>query len=507
MMIAGVMTVESKTRSPNKKKTPFLSANDRSRWCTIRALVEQQEFAIDTMVTGRDKNWKTIDKVRHQGRDGQPHYYSSKPPLLPTLLAGEYWLIRQVTGIGIVEYPFYVGRLILLLSNVLPMFVYLLVLNSVAGRICVTEFGRLYVVAAAAFGTFLTTFSVTINNHLPAAVSILLATVAVIRICYDHQRHIRYFVIAGTFAAFAAANELPALSFLAVVGICLLFQAPVATIVGFFPAVIVIAAAFFGTNYWAHGSWKPPYAHRHDGEFLFRDGPPIDDTTRDGLLPERLRITFVDNGISLSSSSLIRRRSGGQSWEIADPETGLRYAAAETRKSLEVRKWDNWYEYEGSYWSSGKKSGVDRGEPSRMIYAFHVLFGHHGIFSLTPMWILSLGGLALTLCGMRRTMPALAVVTIFLSVVCLIFYIGLRPEQDRNYGGVCSGLRWLFWLIPLWLICMIPAVDRMANSRPGRTIALALLLISVFSAIYPWNNPWTHPWLFRYWEYLGWISY
>ena len=51
----------------------------------------------------------------------QPHYYSSKPTLLPTLLAAEYGLIKQLTGTSLVEHPFYVGRLMLILSNVLPL--------------------------------------------------------------------------------------------------------------------------------------------------------------------------------------------------------------------------------------------------------------------------------------------------------------------------------------------------------------------------------------------------
>ena len=38
-------------------------------------------------------NWDTIDMVKHDG-----HLYSSKPPLLPTLMAGEYWLIYRLAG-------------------------------------------------------------------------------------------------------------------------------------------------------------------------------------------------------------------------------------------------------------------------------------------------------------------------------------------------------------------------------------------------------------------------
>ncbi len=45
------------------KQRPFLSANDRSRWATIRALVEYGTYAIDDVVS--QPNWDTIDIVKH----------------------------------------------------------------------------------------------------------------------------------------------------------------------------------------------------------------------------------------------------------------------------------------------------------------------------------------------------------------------------------------------------------------------------------------------------------
>ena len=87
----------------------------------------------------------------------------------------------------------------------------------------------------------------------------------------------------------------------------------------------------------------------------------------------------------------------------------------------------------------------------------------------------------------------------------LAFYIA-RPLKDRNYGGVTSGLRWMFWLIPMWLICLIPAADAIARSRYGRLAAVALLAFSVASATYSAMNPWVHPWIYEYWAYLRWIS-
>jgi hypothetical protein len=173
---------------------------------------------------------------------------------------------------------------------------------------------------------------------------------------------------------------------------------------------------------------------------------------------------------------------------------------------LELREWDNWYDYEGSYWTPDMRQGVDRGEPSRSTYAFHVLIGHRGILSLTPVWLLSVVGLGLWLRNPDRSLRGFAAMVIILTLVVLTFYL-MRPQEDRNYGGICCGFRWMFWLIPLWLLCLVPAADAASRVRAIRYVALALLLLSVASAAYANLDPWSHSWLFDYWSYVGWIKY
>jgi hypothetical protein len=88
------------------------------------------------------------------------------------------------------------------------------------------------------------------------------------------------------------------------------------------------------------------------------------------------------------------------------------------------------------------------------------------------------------------------------SVVCLAFYLYPRQFQ-RNYGGVASGFRWMFWFAPLWLVAMLPAADAMGRRWWTRAVALLLLVVSVLSASYPTWNPWTLPWLMDYLRYLS----
>ena len=491
-------------------RTPFLSANDRSRWCTVRALVDHGTFVIDDVLFTpdgkRDRDWYSIDIVRHKGHDGHEHFYSSKPPLFATLLAGEYWLIKNVTGATLADHPFFIARIMLLFTNVLPLVAGLWLLARWVEQTGETDFGRVFTVAAACGGTYLTTMAVTINNHTPAALSALVAMYATQRIWRDEHREWHWFALAGFFAAFATANELPALALFACLATGLFWKDARRTAIIFTPSAAVVAVAIFGTNYLAHGSWLPAYAARHDGKIVVAidQSTPVEQEL--GAVPDVVRRRLDAAQIKLSDSARIQIRPRGTDFMLWDPTTETRLAIVAVGNRLEIREWANWYEYEGSYWLPDKKAGVDRGEPSRVVYAFHTLAGHHGIFSLTPIWLLTIVGLRRWLTRAELRMRGFAFAVTSVSFVCLVFYL-LRPPEDLNYGGVSCGFRWMFWFIPLWLLALVPAADACSTSRLARGFAVALLLVSIFSSAYSATNPWSHPWLFQYWSHLGWINY
>jgi hypothetical protein len=430
---------------------PFLSSNDRSRWLTIRALVEDGTYAIDQIVTDPEQHrrWNTIDMVKHD-QWGEPHLYSSKPTLLPTLLAGEYWLVRQLTGWTLAEQPFEVVRLMLITINVLPMIVLFVCIAALAERLATSDWARMFVVAVATFGTFLSTFAIVLNNHLIAAVCAGIALYAAVRIWYDERRSGWLFAVAGFFAALTAAIELPALAFLGLLGLSLLWKDPRQTLVWGLPAALIVVVAAVGTNYAAHKTVRPPYWYRAVGKD-YRDG--------------------------------------------------------------------NWYNYEyrvgdravESYWKRDQKSIerrsiIDRGEASPAWYAVHCLVGHHGIFSLTPVWLFSLIGVFMMSGDRSPTAKRwLATLIAAVTVICLLFYL-MQGVENRNYGGMTSGLRWMFWFVPLWLVAMMPAADWIAASRSRRIVALLLLAISALSASYPTWNPWVQPWIANGMNYMGWIE-
>jgi hypothetical protein len=129
------------------------------------------------------------------------------------------------------------------------------------------------------------------------------------------------------------------------------------------------------------------------------------------------------------------------------------------------------------------------------------------VFSLTPIWLISLVGACMWLTSSECRYRELAALILSVSIICLIFFIGMRPQEDRNYGGMTSGFRWMFWCAPLWLVTMIPAADRLARSAAGQTVAAVLLSFSVLSMSYPTWNPWTQPWLYNWLSWCGWTYF
>jgi hypothetical protein len=474
-------------------QSPTFSSNDRSRWATIRALVDEGTYVVgrrnlESTLASAVASFGNLDPVQTAGiaqagyyvrtksdsgiifLDGygsvdkvlQPNtqeFYSSKPPLFSTLIAGLYWLLKALFGWTLAANPNAVVGVILFLVNILPFVIYLQLIARLVESFGRTDWGKLFVLAAAAFGTVVTPFLITLNNHTVATYCVLFALVSVIAIWRRTPSSKggsgeivgvstwSYYSAAGTFSSFAVCNELPALSFAAAIFVLLLFWSPRQTLVFFLLPVALFTAAFLYTNYLALGQLKPAYD------------------------------------------------------EFGSP----------------------WYEYEGAHWRKPPpgytKTGIDwaSSHESRGMYVFNLLIGHHGLFSLTPLWLLALPPMFGGLFFLRRKLRArtegnqaglpwfIAPLTLILTVVVVTFY---ALHSSANYGGFTNGLRWLMWLTPLWLLCLLPAADWLSTSRLGRGVGYLCLALSILSASYsPWN-PWRHPWLYDLSVSLGlWDGY
>jgi hypothetical protein len=421
--------------------TQLHADNDGSRWATVRALVDDGTYAIGRREsdpgTGiyhdygivAETGWKTFDCVLRPG-EGTRYFYSSKLPLLPTLVAGEYWLLKRTLGWSIVNQGTAVNRTILLTINWLPLVIYLLVMARLVEMLGTTTWGRLFVMAGAALGIYLNLFSVTFNDHTIAACSALFALDPALRIWCGGRRSAGCFALTGFFAAFAACNQLPAALYLCILALAFLIRFPRQTLLFFVPAALIPVAGLLFTNYLAIGQLLPAY-----GEF------------------------------------------GG-----------------------------SWYNFEGSHWIERGTAGIDYAQDAKAVYAFHLLFGHHGLFLLTPIFLLSIVGCWVSIPRSTRypgPARALARLTCLLVPIVVVFFV----MKTNNYGGWSNGPRWLIWLTPFLVLTMIPAADWLATRRWGRALACVLLALSALSVSYRPQNPWRHPWIYDFLEWNEWIHY
>ena len=264
--------------------------NDISRWCTVWSLLETRQLCIiddcPWQIDTQDKVFRPAKEASGSSAGQEPvkHFYSSKPALLPTLIAGILYPARMVTGVpldrvvlqeraprwaqqpdpdapgkvkGVLETPkdpmkwpayIFYFKPILILLNVIPFWAFLFLFARLLDDFAANDWAWFFGLAAAAFGTYLLPFTQTLNNHTVAAYSVFFALYQFVRIWDQRQLSGWRFAGAGFFAAFAMTNELPALAFLAFVRslACCLFVISDEPVLYFIPA----AAPFRWPDSW-----------------------------------------------------------------------------------------------------------------------------------------------------------------------------------------------------------------------------------------------------------------
>ena len=252
------------------KATPLQSANDRSRWCTVWSLVERGTFQIDEI--RQRKGWDTIDLVHVD-----EHFYSTKPPLLTSLVAGITWSLQRLTGWNLLDDLQPLTFLVLVIVNLVPFTVSLLAWIAILDRIAARTETRLASLALAAFGTLLTPFLMTLNNHTIAAAAMTFAIYALMRILSDENRPLPnwLFLVSGFASSAAVTNELPAALFLVMALVLTFRRSAHQTLAYFVPAAAIPLLALVAVNMIATGSWKPVYADYGTDKYRFViDGIP-----------------------------------------------------------------------------------------------------------------------------------------------------------------------------------------------------------------------------------------
>jgi hypothetical protein len=440
-----------------------LSDNDRSRWAAIHALLTSGEFAIGQRTTHdgevqdaglvKDPRYPSVDVVLdpETGR-----FFSSKPPLLPALVAAQC----RVLGCTL-DAPgarAYAVRAALALWSLAPIFVFLLVVARV-GR------GHPWLLALAGFGTFVTAFASTLNNHVPAAAACALVVLAM----HDAFRTVRppawTFVLAGAAAGFCATQELPAVALLAAALALLATRDPRRTLLLALPPAVLMLAAAAAASHAAYGQLllTPPRAW-----YLFDGAYWLHPTGID--VPDRSVLRYAFHFLVGHHGAL-----------SLTPAFGLAFVAI--ARAIQPRR-----------------IAVPVGVGVAILLCVRALahaLGAPWQAALVPAVLGAMVVLGWPWGWWRAASAehAIARMSGAVSLMVLAFYLAITT----NYGGVSMGPRWLLMLTPLWIAAMTPEVVALWRTPRGRALLAALLLLSVASATPHDLNPWVHPWLYEAW--------
>lgn len=137
-----------------------------------------------------------------------------------------------------------------------------------------------------------------------------------------------------------------------------------------------------------------------------------------------------------------------------------------------------------------RRSGIDALREPKYLYAWNVLLGHHGVFSMTPVYCFGLYELIRRLKTRSFFHETLVVTAVLMAV--FYFYI----FKTRNYGGWCVGMRWLVPFMPLLLLYFGAWFDRVKLTRLSLGATAVAFAIGCFHV----QDGLTSPFQFSVWH-------
>jgi hypothetical protein len=388
--------------------------NPASRYATIDSLVHRGTYVIDD-----SRYVSTIDKIMYRG-----HYLSSKPPVLPTLMAAPYWVWVHVTGR---TFDTSERATLLFLHAVgvgvphILLMIYVYLFLAQWGLSPGARAGAFLAFALSYLGLGYTT---TLNNHTVAALTLTAAFYHGYRAPQGPQAGRGHWISAGLWAGLSPTLELWSALFCVGLTVLLCRRDWRRTVTLFIPASLPWLVLHLGLTYLILDSFRPSYM----------------------------------------------------------------------RPDL--------YLYPGAYWLH--MVGIDAVREPKPIYLFHMLLGHHGLFSMTPVFFLAMWGAWYR--ARRSREETWNVLAILLS---LIACVALLTMKTRNYGGMCMGMRWLLFAMPLLFLFVGDWLDHVKH-RAWIGLAALLVLIGSYHVTGTlreenrvWNvSPW-HAWFRAH----GWGSF
>lgn len=257
-----------------------LGANDASRLATVESLVHRGTFIIDGSPFAY-----TIDRAQIDG-----HNYSTKPPLLPLLMAGEYWVMHRLFGLDL-HHPVQRAVVVKLLAFTcigLPFIVLLVWMRKLLRWFVPHPLARVVALATCAFATGTTGLALWLNNHVPAAFALTGAAYLAVGLVHGRLRPTPLrFAAAGVLAALLPTMDLPGMFFSILVWAYLLRVFPRPTLVWFTLGALPVLALHFGLTYAISGGILPIYLRKelydYEGSY-WRDPQGIDSLNQPKLV-------------------------------------------------------------------------------------------------------------------------------------------------------------------------------------------------------------------------------
>lgn len=136
------------------------------------------------------------------------------------------------------------------------------------------------------------------------------------------------------------------------------------------------------------------------------------------------------------------------------------------------------------------RSGIDALREPKHIYAWNVLLGHHGVFSMTPVFCFGLYEIVRRL----KTRSFARETLVVSAVLAAVFYFYIF--KTRNYGGWCVGMRWLVPFMPLLLLYFGAWFDRVKLTR----LTLGSVAVAFAIGCFHVQDGLTSPFQFSVWH-------
>jgi hypothetical protein len=180
-----------------------VTANPASRLATIESLAHSGTYAIEHSM------FRSIDVAAV--RTG--HVVSTKPPVLPTIMAGLYSVFHMITGVSFSSNPQEAILFIRLVAGFLPHLVLLLFFAALLYRLVSNSPARILAFVALAFSYPGVLFATDINNHTAGAVTLLMAFFFAFHLRHEEHSRLSTWMLAGFFAGLLPTFDPPSALF------------------------------------------------------------------------------------------------------------------------------------------------------------------------------------------------------------------------------------------------------------------------------------------------------